>query len=456
MSEALGFLMLLTLLGAIFVGFPISFTLLFVALFFGLVGLGPAVFDLAYIQILGLMKEEVFTSIPLFILMGYLTESTGMMERLFSSCQVLLRSVKGSLLLVVIITATIFAMSTGIVGSAVTVLGIAAGPALVKAGYDARMSAGAIAAGGTLGILIPPSIMLVVMGPVLGVSVADLYAGAILPGFLLAVVYAAYCFIRASINPSLCPALPADRSSDGALKELIKGLLPLIFVIGSTMGAILFGVATPSEAAALGCMAAYIWGLFTRTVGFSELQKASVSTMTTTSMVLFLAMGANVFGAVFSSLGSAAAMNGLLQSLPLGANGLLLTILALVFLLGWPFEWPAIVLVFLPMFQPTIATLGVDGVWFGVLVAVVLQTAYLSPPVAMSAYYLKSVVPAWEMRTIYRGMADFMVLQVIVVLIVFFVPSIATWLPGKLAQSESSVVISDGPADLLQDFSLDY
>jgi tripartite ATP-independent transporter DctM subunit len=436
-QEALGLLMLVVMLGVIFVGFPISFTLIILALGFGYIGLGESVFDLAYLQTLGMMKSEELVAIPLFIFMGFLTEQAGLMERLFRAFRDLLAPVRGSLYLGVILTATVFAMATGIVGAAVTVLGIMAAPIMIKAGYDARMSAGAMAAGGTLGILIPPSVMLIVMGPVLGVSVADLYAAAFGPGFMLAGMYIIYTLVRSFINPKLGPPVPyEERVHDWKIvvKEVILGMVPLGVLIGATLGSILLGIATPTEAAAVGVAGAFLLAVAYRRFTFQGLKQACISTMNTSSMVLFLAVGSNVFGAVFARLGSAQWITDTLLSLPMPPSIMLLLVLGLIFLLGWPFEWPAIVLVFLPIFYPVIVALKVDLVWFGALVAVVMQTAYLSPPVAMSAYYLKQVVPSWNLTTIYKGMFDFMFIQVIAILVVFQFPQIALWLPNTLQE----------------------
>ncbi len=434
---ALGLVMLVAMISVIFVGFPISFTLIIIALGFGWAGLGDSVFDLAYLQTLGMMKSEELVAIPLFIFMGFLTEQAGLMERLFRAFRDLLAPVRGSLYLGVILTATVFAMATGIVGAAVTVLGIMAAPIMIKSGYDSRMASGAIAAGGTLGILIPPSVMLIVMGPVLGVSVADLYAAAFGPGFLLAGMYVVYTLVRSFINPKLGPAVPLDERPNSAfvvVKEVFLGMVPLGLLISSTLGSILMGVATPTEAAAVGVMGAFVLSVAYGKFSFGGLKAACISTMNTSSMVLFLAVASNIFGAVFSRLGTAQWITDSLLSLPLPPSLMLLLVLFLIFLLGWPFEWPAIILVFLPIFFPVIAALKYDLVWFGALVAVVMQTAYLSPPVAMSAYYLKQVVPSWSLGTIYKGMFDFMGIQIIAILVVFFVPQIALWLPTTLAE----------------------
>jgi tripartite ATP-independent transporter DctM subunit len=367
--------------------------------------------------------------------MGFLTEQAGLMERLFRAFRDLLASVRGALYLGVILTATVFAMATGIVGAAVTVLGIMAAPIMIKSGYDARMSAGAIAAGGTLGILIPPSVMLIVMGPVLGVSVADLYSAAFGPGFMLAGLYIVYTLVRSFLNPKLGPPVPLDERPGSwviVIKEVLLGMVPLGMLIGCTLGSILMGLATPTEAAAVGCFGAFVLAVAYGKFTFKGVKAACISTMNTTSMVMFLAVTSNIFGAVFARLGTAEWITKTLIALPLPPTLMLLLVLALIFLLGWPFEWPAIILVFLPIFQPVVQALGYDLVWFGALVAVTMQTAYLSPPVAMSAYYLKQVVPQWSLGTIYKGMFDFMGIQVFAILIVFFVPAIALWLPTTL------------------------
>jgi tripartite ATP-independent transporter DctM subunit len=434
-NEALGLVMLVVMIGVIFVGFPISFTLLFLALVFGYVGLGGIVFDLAFFQTIGLMKEQTLAAVPLFIFMGYIVEQAGLMERLFRAIQLVLAPVRGSLYLGVILTATIFAMATGIVGAAVTVLGIMAAPVMMKSGYSPRLSAGAIAAGGTLGILVPPSVMLVVMGPVINVSVAKLYAAAFGPGFLLAGLYIVYTLTRSFLNPALGPPLPKEERATSVghmVRELVAGMVPLAVLIAATLGTILAGVVTPTEAAAMGATGAILLSVGYRRFTLQGLKTAMFNTMTTSSMVLFLAVASNVFGAIFARLGSAGLITNTLIKLPVPPLVTLILVMVLIFLLGWPFEWPAIIFVFVPIFYPVVAALKYDMLWFGVLVAVNLQTAYLSPPVAMSAYYLKQVVPQWGLGTIYRGMADFMVIQVIALLLVILFPEIALWFPRWL------------------------
>ena len=453
-----GLVMLVVMLGAIFIGVPISFTLLFLALTFGYFALGHVVFDLAYFQTIGMMKEEVLAAVPLFIFMGYITEQAGLMERLFSAFRMLLAPVRGSLYLVVIVTSTVFAMATGIVGAAVTVLGIMAAPIMIKTGYDARLSAGAITAGGTLGILIPPSVMLIVMGPVLGVSVAELYSAAFGPGFLLAGIYIVYLFTRSMLNPKLGPPVPKEERVTSwylILREVVVGVLPLFLLIGFTLGSILAGLATPTEAAGIGALGAMILAIAYRRVTYAGLKQACISAMTTSSMVLLLAATSNIFGAVFARMGTANWVTNAMVAMPVPPLVMLIFVVVLIFLLGWPFEWPAIILVFLPIFYPVVEALrpavsqqlGIAPdmfmVWFGALVAVTLQTAYLSPPVAMSAYYLKQVVKEWSLMTIYRGMFQFMVLQCIAIAAVLLIPGIATTFPEQMRAEQSAVKTED-------------
>ena len=414
-------------------------------------------FRSAYFQTLGMMKEEVLAAVPLFIFMGFITEQAGLMERLFIAFRMLLAPVHGALYLVVILTATVFAMATGIVGAAVTVLGIMAGPIMIKTGYDAKLSAGAIAAGGTLGILIPPSVMLIVMGPVLGVSVADLYAAAFGPGFVLAGLYLVYLAARSFINPKLGPPVPKEERVSSLyqlLREVAIGVVPLLALIGATLGSILAGLATPTEASAIGALGAMLLAIAYRKVTYAGLKRAVLSTTATSSMVLFLAVTSNIFGAVFARLGTANWVTDAMLALPLPPTVMLIVVIVLIFLLGWPFEWPAIVLVFLPIFYPVIAALKFDMIWFGALVAVTLQTAFLSPPVAMSAYYLKQVVKEWSLAMIYRGMYQFMVLQCIAIALIVMFPPIATYLPDQIRTdmvAEKTEMIDDSANRLEED-----
>jgi tripartite ATP-independent transporter DctM subunit len=434
-NEYLGLILLAALLAGIFVGFPIAFTLIILSVVFGYVGFGDTVFYLMVFQTIGLMKEETLAAVPLFIFMGHVLEQAGLMERLFKSFQLILAPLRGSLYLGVLLTATLFATATGIIGASVTVMGLMAAPAMIKAGYDAKLSAGAITAGGTLGILIPPSVMLVVMGPVVGVSIVKLFAAAIIPGLILAGLYIAYTMIRSHLNPALGPPLPRDQwatSFGQMVREFASGIVPMAVIMFAALGSIIFGLATPTEAAAMGATGALVLSLAYRRFTWAGLREACMKTLETSSLVLFLAVASNMYGAVFTRLGTSTMIADAMLALPIPPSAMLVLLMGVIFLLGWPLEWPAIIFIFLPIFMPVVEALKIDLVWFCTLVAVNLQTAFLSPPVAMAAYYLKAVAPKWELRQIYRGMFDFMLLQLVGLAIVFFFPQTALWLPEKL------------------------
>jgi tripartite ATP-independent transporter DctM subunit len=432
-NEVLGLAALAVLFGAIFIGFPIAFTLGFVALATGFIALGPVVYDLAVLQTYSVMKDTVLAAIPFFLFMGFLLEQSGIMERLFTGIQMLLARLNGSLYLAVLITATIFAAATGIVGSSVTLLGVMAGPSMIKSGYDVKMSAGAITAGGTLGILIPPSVMLIVMGPVAGVPATDLFAAAVLPGLMLSGIFIVWTLVRCWLNPSLGPALPMEMrptSLGPVIKDLLLGVVPVVVVILATLGVILAGIATPTDAGAIGCAATFILTMGSGRMTWAKLKRAGLATLEISSMILLLVTASNLFGSVFSRLGSADFLAQMLTSLQLPPMLMLIVILAVIFVLGWPLEWVPIVLIVMPIVLPIVTAAKIDLIWFCTLVAVTLQTAWLSPPVALSAYFLKGVVPQWELRDIYAGMVQFMILQLVAVAILLLFPAIATWLPS--------------------------
>ena len=428
----LGFILVAVMLFAIFIGFPISFTLIFLGFVFGYLGFGPLVFYLMTLQFSMVMTEQALAAVPLFVFMGIMMEQAGLMERLFSSVQLMLSRVKGSLYYAVLFVSVIFAAATGIVGASVTILGIMAAKSMIRSGYDVRLSAGIITAGGTLGILIPPSIMLVVMGPILLIPVTDLFAGAILPGIMLALLYAGYTTFRCWQNPKLGPVLPEELRATSMKKvwvEFFLGLVPPAALVFAALGSILLGFATPTEAAGCGAMGALILAFVYRKLSFSKLQSSLLKTLEITAMIMVLVAASNFFGSVFSRLGTPMVLTEFLLNLEVNRYFILFIVMAVIFLLGWPLEWVPIVLIILPIILPLIEALGFNLLWFGILVAVNLQTAWLSPPVALSAYFLKGVVPEWDLKDIYIGMMQFMVLQIIGLIIIIIFPEIVLWLP---------------------------
>jgi tripartite ATP-independent transporter DctM subunit len=432
-NPTLGFLSLGLVIVGVLTGYPMAFSFIFIALVFGYIGFDQQVFYLLNYQFFGLMRDTTLAAIPLFLFMGYLLEQSGLMDRMFKALRVLLGPVKGSLYLIVLLVATVFAAATGIVGASVTVLGVMAAPIMMESRYSVRLSAGAIAAGGTLGILIPPSVMLIVMGPVVGVPVSDLFTAAIIPGLLLAAVYIFYALLRSFLNPSLGPPLSLEErgtSLTAKLYELAVGVVPVTAVIAATLGSIIAGVTTPTDASATGAFAALVLSLAYRRLTWAQLRDCVYRTLETTSFILFLIAAANFFGAVFARLGSARALTDALLALPFPAPAMLLIILATVFVLGGPLEWIPIVLVVVPIFLPTVQKLGFDPLWFSILVAVTLQTSWLTPPMALSSYFLKGVVPIWSMKDIYLGMVPFVFLQLLVVLLLVAFPILILWLPS--------------------------
>jgi tripartite ATP-independent transporter DctM subunit len=433
--EALGFILIAVMLFAIFIGFPISFTLIFLGFVFGYLGFGKLVFYLMTLQFSMVMTEQALAAVPLFVFMGIMMENAGLMERLFSSVQLMLSRVRGALFYAVLFVSVIFAAATGIVGASVTILGIMAAKSMNKSGYDVRLAAGTITAGGTLGILIPPSIMLVVMGPIMEIPVTDLFAAAIIPGIMLAVLYATYVTIRCAINPSLGPVLAVeDRASSMAevFKEFIIGLVPPALLVFAALGSILFGYATPTEAAGCGAVGSLLLAFAYKKLTLPKLQEALVKTLEISALIMVLVAASNFFGSVFSRLGTPMLLTEFLLGLEMNRYIILAIVLGMIFLLGWPLEWVPIVLIIIPIILPLIEALEFNLTWFAILVAVNLQTAWLSPPVALSAYFLKGVVPEWDLKDIYLGMMQFMVLQVIGLILIVIFPQIALWLPTYL------------------------
>ena len=434
--EIIGFFMIGAMLFAIFIGFPISFTLIFLGIVFGAWGFGlKLTVFLMTLQFYGSMMEQTLAAVPLFVFMGFMMEQAGLMERLFKAVQLMLARMTGSLFVAVLFVSVIFGAATGIVGASVTILGIMAAKTMSESGYDVRLAAGTITAGGTLGILIPPSIMLVVMGPVLEVPVTDLFAGAILPGVMMAVLYLVYALGRCWLNPNLGPPLrddqiPEDRSH--VWREFILGLVPPTILIAFAMGSILFGWATPTEGAGMGALGSVLLTIGYRKFTWKRTYDALLKTLEISVLILFLVAASNFFGAVFSRLGTPGLITDWLLALDLSPSLIIIMILAMVFVLGWPLEWVPIVLIILPILQPVLVEMNVNMTWFAILVAVCLQTAWLSPPVALSAYFLKGVAPDWDLKDIYYGMMQFMTVQIFGLVLVFMFPWLALWLPGYL------------------------
>lgn len=443
----LAIVMLLTMIVGIFVGVPVSFTLIFLALGFGYIHVGTNIFDLAYYNLLGGLSNEVFMAIPLFICMGYVCERSGIIDDLFETLKKLLSSVRGSLYIIVILLSVLVSLATGVVGAAVTLLGIMAAPAMMKLGYDDKLSAGVIAGGGTL-IMIPPAVPLIVMAPTMNLNIVDLYAASMIPGLMIAGMYVIYCIYQVQTKPHLAPPVEKETITWELIVKLVIDVLPLAFLILVTLGSMLMGLATSTEAGAFGAAGALL--LASRRLTYSKLKEALLKTYDTSAVVMLLALASTIFGAVFTALGGDKVIVDAMNSLPIPPWAIIGSILILCHLLGWPFEWPVVVLVFLPIFLPILIEQGVDLLWFGAALGIVLQTSYLTPPVALTSYYLKKCVPQWDLKMIFQAMLPFMWIQVLAVVILFLIPGIATWLPTQMKEPTVNINKIDGEIDFLK------
>ncbi len=440
-NPELALLMLGSFIFIILLGFPIAFTLMAMGVAFGCYAYyvpGQEFFDSRVFYLLSqntfsIMNNDVLTAVPLFLFMGYMIERSNILDRLFYSLQVALKNVPGSMAVAALVTCALFATATGIVGAVVTLMGLLAFPAMLKAGYDQKLSAGVICAGGTLGILIPPSIMLIVYGATSAVSVVKLYAAAMVPGFLLAGLYVVYVVARTSINPKLAPKLPKEETDVPFAKVvlmLLQAFFPLAVLILSVLGAILFGLATPSEAAAVGALGAIVLAAGYRALTWGRLKEAVFLTARTSAMVCWLFVGSWTFSSIFSYLGGEGLIKEFVTHLNLNSVTFLLLSQLIIFLLGWPLEWSEIIIIFVPIFLPLLEHFKVDPMFFGVLVALNLQTSFLTPPMAMSAYYLKGIAPKHvQLWTIFKGCFPFLGMVFITMFLVYIFPQLVYWLP---------------------------
>lgn len=395
--------------------------------------LNNRVFDLFVNQTYSVMANDVLTAVPLFLFMGYVVERANIVDRLFQTLSVTTRRLPGSMAVAALITCTLFATATGIVGAVVTLMGLLAFPAMLKARYDTRFASGVICAGGTLGILIPPSIMLIVYAATSGVSIVRLYAGALLPGFLLAGMYLIYIVIRAIIQPGLAPKaekLGEDIGLFQVVWMLLTSFFPLAFLITAVLGAILFGFATPSEAAAIGALGGLLLAMAYRALTWRRLQESVYLTVKTTAMVCWLFVGSWVFASVFSYLGGEQLVREFVEGLSLTPLQFLLLAQLIIFLLGWPLEWSEIIIIFVPIFLPLLPMFDIDPLFFGILIALNLQTSFLTPPMAMSAYYLKGIAPPGvQLTQIFSGSLPYVAMVFLTMILLYNVPAIIYWLP---------------------------
>jgi tripartite ATP-independent transporter DctM subunit len=436
-------LMMGSFIVCILLGFPICFTLIAMGTGFGYYAYATSdqlshiflnnIFDLMVNQTYSVMINDVLVAVPLFLFMGYIVERANIVERLFYGLNIAARVVPGAMAVAALMTCAIFATAVGIVGAVVTLMGLLAFPALLKAGYDEKLASGVVCAGGCLGILIPPSIMLIVYGAVSGVSVVRLYAGALIPGFVLTGLYILYVVGRSWLNPKLAPKPPKEQwdiPTKDLLIMLLTSFVPLAVLIMAVLGAILFGLATPSEAASVGAFGSLALAAAYRELTWERLKQSVYLTVRTSAMVCWLFVGSWTFSSVFSYLGGHMVIEEFVLGLNLSPLFFLLLAQCIIFLLGWPLEWSEIIIIFVPIFLPLLDAFKIDPLFFGILVALNLQTSFLTPPMAMSCYYLKGIAPPHiHLTTIFKGALPFLAMVLISMVILYTVPGITTWLP---------------------------
>ncbi|WP_192035977.1 TRAP transporter large permease subunit [Halomonas sp. YLGW01] len=437
MSDYLALIMFPALIGLIVAGFPIAFSMIVVATLFGIAQFGDAAAYQLLTKIEDTASNSILAAVPLFIFMGAMLENSGIAERLFGAIHLWTRRLPGGLGVGAVIMGTVFAAASGVVGATEAVIGMLAVPVMLKHQYDKSLISGTICASGSLGTAIPPSITVVVLGPVAGVSVGSLFSGLLFPGFLMAVLFLLYIVIIAALKPQLAPRFDDHETRPGWGKMLwvtFSALLPTMGLIMVVLGTILMGVATPTEAAACGALGSVLLALAYRNLTASVLWQAAIRTLNITAMILLIVLGGNMFAGVFFASGGMATVQSMLMDTGMSPWFILGTILLIAFLAGFVLDMISVVLIVIPVAMPIVGTLGFDEIWFCVAFLVVMQTSYLTPPLAPSIFYLRAITPPEvTLKHMYKGVMPFIGLQLIVLALVLAFPSLALWLPDALS-----------------------
>ncbi len=422
-------IMFAVLMFLLLLGYPVALTLSAVALLFGGIFVGLEVFELLPMRIWGIMSNFTLLAVPLFIFMGLILEKSGLAEDLLETMGQLFGRMRGGLAIAIVIVGAFLAAATGVVGATVVTMGVIALPTLLKHHYSPTLATGTIAASGTLGQIIPPSIVLILLGDVIGVPVGQLFMGAIMPGLLIVSLFLLYIGWKAWREPDSAPAMPANTPL--SLWRILRSLFPPLLLIFLVLGSIFFGIATPTESAAVGAMGALLLALLHRRLNWQGLNDAMRQSLRLTSMVFLILMGATAFGMVFRVMGGDQIVHDLFTNLPGGQWGFLFFSMALIFALGFFLDFIEICFVVVPILAPIANYFGIDLLWFAVLIAVNLQTSFLTPPFGFSLFYLKAVAPPEiHIQTIYRGVWPFVLLQIIALVLIVSWPEITLWLPA--------------------------
>ncbi len=434
--DYLALVMFPVLLAALFLGFPVAFSMMGVAIVFGYVTFGDAVIFQFVQKVDAVASNFVLAAVPLFIFMGAMMERSGIAERLFEAVHLWTRRLPGGLAIGTIVMCVIFAASSGVIGATETVVGMLAIPVMLKYAYDKGLISGTICAGGSLGTIIPPSVVVVVLGPVADVSVGDLFVGMIFPGLMMAAFYIAYILIRCTLDPKAGPRLP--RSPDEPplavkIRITLVALVPPVVMIFAVLGSIMMGLAAPTEAAALGAFGSIIMSVMYRRFSLAVLNEAVLKTLKITCMIMLIILGGNMFAGVFIASGGVALTERLISGADLSPWVTLFVFLLICFITGFFLDWISVLLIFIPVFIPIVRAMGFDPVWFCVLFLVVIQTSYLTPPMAPAIFYLRGISPPEiKLTHMFRGVVPFIVLQLVTLGIVAAYPPIVLWLPDQL------------------------
>lgn len=435
-SEYLPLLMFPAMLLSLFAGFPVAFSLMGIAFLFGIIGFESSIFPMLIRRIYSVADNYVLAAVPIFIFMGTVLERSGIAGKLFDAISLWTGRLKGGLAIATVLMCTIIAACTGIIGASEVMVGVMAIPVMLKRNYQHGLICGTICAGGSLGTLIPPSVVTVVYGPAAGLSVGRLLIASIFPGLLLSLLYIIYIATRSFLNPSIAPPIPRDETRIPLREKLwitMTALVPPIFLIFAVMGSIILGLAAPTEAAALGAFGAMILTAAYGQLTMKALKETILQTLKISSMMMMILAGGYMFSGVFLGMGGGEVTEKILMGLPFGRTGILVLFLLIAFLSGFVLDWASILLIFIPIFSPIITKLGFDPIWFGILFIMMIQTSYLSPPMAPAIFYLKSIVPPEvTMREMFHGIIPYLGLQLLGILLVAIFPQITLWLPSKL------------------------
>jgi tripartite ATP-independent transporter DctM subunit len=426
-------IMMAVLLTMVIGGVHLAFALMFLSMVFGLIFQGWVIFPMAMLKFFGTMQSEILIAVPLFVFMGTILEKSEVAEGVYQSLYELFGPVRGGLAFATVITCTIFASCTGVIAATVTTMTLLAVPSMLKRKYDKGLATGVVCAGGSLGILIPPSVMLVMYGPMANLSVAQLFAGALFPGLMLSVLYLLYIGLASWVKPNLAPAITEEERTLKGFKLWRKAalhMLPSLVLIIAVLGSIIGGVASPTEASGVGALCALIIALAYRKLTYQGMKGAAYTTLIVTTMVFFIIIGAGIFNSIFMFLGGGALIKSILMGLPFGKWFVMFVMMFVLFILGFFISWQGLLYVVVPIFLPVAVNLGFNPLWFGILICLNLQMSFLTPPFAYAIFFVKGASPpeisTWD---IYRGVTPFVILQAVAVFLCIVFPEIILWLP---------------------------